>query len=157
MASICASVCECSSHCTKSSVLTLFSSLDCNVYQYLIKNTNIWCYINYNIKIIILVWRFLTRDFLLTLTLYDLLKLLGSVLNKESKLPSRESLLVRWSKTRACTRTRACMHWRVIFARFLTLWPLTKACSFTSPFSARRALLACSKWKTSHFVLFFWD
>lgn len=34
------------------------------------------------------------------------------------------------------------MHCRVVFACFLTLWPLTNACNFTSPFSARRALLA---------------
>lgn len=59
----------------------------------------------------------------------------------ESLLPSRESLL-RWSQTRACTRTRAWMHRRVIFALFLTLCPLTKACSLTSPLSALRALLA---------------
>ena len=62
-------------------------------------------------------------------------------LNVDFLVPSWESLM-RWSSTLACTRTSACMHLRVIFACFLTLWPLTKACNFTSPLSARSALLA---------------
>lgn len=57
--------------------------------------------------------------------------------------PSWESRM-RWSRTRACTRTSACMHRRVMLACFRTLCPLTRACSFTSPRSARSALLACA-------------
>lgn len=63
-------------------------------------------------------------------------------LNIESMLLSCTESLLRWSRTRACTRAIASMHLRVIFARFRTLCPLTKACSFTSPLSARRALFA---------------
>lgn len=47
-----------------------------------------------------------------------------------------------WSRTRAWTLTKACMHRSVIVACLLTLWPLTRACSLTSPFNALRALLA---------------
>lgn len=75
---------------------------------------------------------------------WDPHKLLGS-LNTESMLPSYESLL-RCSHTRSCARTSACMHWRVFFARRRTLWPLTKACSFTTPLRACRAFLA---WRIS--------
>lgn len=52
---------------------------------------------------------------------------------------------VNWSRrarTLACTRTNACMHRIVICACFLTLWPLTNACSLTNPFKARKALRA---------------
>ena len=86
--------------------------------------------------------KLLTMDFLSERCDPHKLEFGWSVLNMESRLPSCESLLVRWSRTRAWTRTSACMHCRVIFALFLTLWPLTNAWSFTSAFSARRALLA---------------
>eukprot|EP01018_Ginkgo_biloba_P022988 Gb_36299 [translate_table: standard] len=48
----------------------------------------------------------------------------------------------RRALTRACTRTSACMQRMVMLACFLTLCPLTNACSLTSPFRARKALLA---------------
>lgn len=48
----------------------------------------------------------------------------------------------RRALTRACTRTKACMHLNVTAACFLTSLPLTRAWSLTTPFNALNALLA---------------
>lgn len=52
-------------------------------------------------------------------------------------------ILTRRARIRACTRTRACMHLRVMAAWRRTVWPRTNAWSLTSPFRARNALRAC--------------
>lgn len=57
-----------------------------------------------------------------------------------SKLPS--SCLER---TLTCNRTSACIHCIAIRDCFLTHTPRTKACTFTSPFNALYALLACPR------------
>ncbi len=57
-------------------------------------------------------------------------------------------ICTRRARTWACTRTSACMHFRVIAACLLTMCPRTTACNRTRPFKARKALLACPSRRT---------
>lgn len=56
----------------------------------------------------------------------------------------------RRALTRACTRTRACMHRRVTAAFFLTCLPRTRAWILTIPFNALKARLAWTQIKVEY-------